>query len=117
MKARIVMPTHLAEEKIPATDGPKVEELRLAVEKHHGCHARLEEVVPVSESFEGGSSWNGIVHVFELDGHPNASRCYAWFSPAEGKHPRRFYGVLHQDPITSPVDAVRASVVSEFYSR
>ena len=111
------MSTHVAVEKNPMTESPMAEELRLAVERHHGCRARLKEAVPVSESFEGGPAWNGIVHVFELEGHPTAPRCYAWFSAADGKHPSRFYGVLHQEPITSPLDAVRASVFSEFYSR
>jgi hypothetical protein len=28
--------------------------------------------------------WDGIVHVFKIDGHPQARKAYAWSSPIEG---------------------------------
>jgi hypothetical protein len=43
------------------------------------------------------------VHVFDLVGHPTASRAYAWSSPIEGSEKRRFFVVLHLSPITSSV--------------
>jgi len=33
--------------------------------------------------------------------------------PTSCAHNRRFFAVLHQPPITSPVDAVRAAIVAE----
>jgi hypothetical protein len=57
--------------------------------------------------------WEGVVHVFDLKGHPTASRAYAWSSPIEGSDKRRFFAVLHQGLVKSPVDAVRAAIVAE----
>jgi hypothetical protein len=42
-----------------------------------------------------------------------ATRAYAWSSPIEGSEKRRFFAVLHQGPVTSPVEAVRAAIVAE----
>lgn len=53
------------------------------------------------------------MHVFDLDGHPKATRAYAWSSPVEGSTKRRFYVVLHLGGIRSPLDAVRADIVAE----
>jgi hypothetical protein len=54
-----------------------------------------------------------LLIVFDLKGHPRASRVYAWSSPIEGSTKRRFFAVLHQGPVKSPVDAVRAAIVAE----
>jgi hypothetical protein len=61
--------------------------------------------------------WEGIVHVFNLEGHPKATRAYAWSSPIEGSTKRRFFAVQHVGPIKSPVDAVRAAIVAEHQQR
>jgi hypothetical protein len=88
-------------------------QLREAVEHMHHCSARLVQVVPVRETFVGEAVWEGTVHVLELTGHPTASRVYAWSSPIEGSDKRRFFAVLHQGPVTAPVEAVRAAIVAE----
>lgn len=62
---------------------------------------------------KGESVWEGVVHVFDLEGHPQATRAYAWSSPVEGSTKRRFFAALHIPPITSPLDAVRAAIVAE----
>jgi hypothetical protein len=90
-----------------------MQELKQAIESPHGGIATLAQSVPVREVFEGRVVWEGVVHVFELAGHPKASRAYAWSSPIEGSNKRRFFAVLHQAPITSPVEAVRAAIVAE----
>jgi hypothetical protein len=82
-------------------------QLKRAVESQHGCKATWVQTVPVKETFEGQTVWEGIVHVFDFTGHPKANRAYAWSSPIEGSDKRRFFAVLHQPPITSPVEAVR----------
>jgi hypothetical protein len=56
---------------------------------------------------------HGTVHVFDLEGHPKATRAYAWLSPIEGSDKRPFYAVLHLGGIRSPLDAVRAAIVAE----
>ncbi len=88
-------------------------ELKNAVESMHRCAAQLAQSVPVRETFGGATVWEGVVHVFELSGHPTAVRAYAWSSPVEGSDKRRFFAVLHQGPIKSPADAVRAAIVAE----
>jgi hypothetical protein len=93
------------------------DQLQQAVERQHNCTARLIQSVPVREKFARGTVWEGVVHIFEITGHPKAKQAYAWSSPIEGSDKRRFFAVLHVPPITSPVDAVRAAIVAEQKSR
>lgn len=90
---------------------------RDAVERQHNCTARLMQSVPVSESFGGNAVWEGVVHVFDISGHPKAKQAYAWSLPIDGSDKRRFFAVLHLPPVTSPADAVRAAIVTESRSR
>ncbi len=76
----------------------------------------MVQSVPVQETFSGQTVWEGVVHIFDLAGHPKATRAYAWSSPIEGIDKRRFFAVLHIPPITSPIDAVRAAIVAEHRS-
>ena len=39
-----------------------------------GPGATLAQSIPVRETFEGKTVWEGVVHVFDLAGHPTASR-------------------------------------------
>jgi hypothetical protein len=80
------------------------------VEGQHGGTATRVTKLRVKESFEGKTVWEGIVHIFDLEGLPKAIRAYAWSSPVEGSSNRRFYAVLHLDGIKSPMDAVRAAI-------
>jgi hypothetical protein len=86
-------------------------ELRQAVERMHGCKASHIEDVVVIEKFAEKTVWQGIVSIFGLKGHPQATKCYAWSSPIEGSTKRRYYAVLHIPPIDSPEKAVRASII------
>src|SRR6185295_1752226 len=94
-------------------DKVPLENLVHAVELQHHCKAQLAQSVPVKETHAGATVWEGVVHVFDLAGHPKATRAYAWSSPIEGSDKRRFFAVLHLPPITSPADAVRAAIVAE----
>src|SRR5438876_11631674 len=89
------------------------EKLKQAIEHMHGGTATLAQSVPVRETFEGKPVWEGVVHVFDLSGHPTATRAYAWSSPIEGSTKRRFFAVLHTARINSPLEAVRAAIVAE----
>lgn len=89
------------------------DQLQHAVERQHHCSAQLAQSVPVKETYAGAVVWEGVVHVFDLKGHPTASRAYAWSSPIEASDKRRFFAVLHQGPVKSPADAVRAAIVAE----
>ena len=89
------------------------DQLKQAVESQHGGYGVLVDARPVKEVFKGETVWEGVVHVFDLEGHPKATRAYAWSSPVEGSARRRFYAVLHLGGIRSPLDAVRAAIVAE----
>ena len=87
--------------------------LQEAVERTHGGKATFAQTVPIRETFQGQPVWEGVVHVFDLDGHPQATRAYAWSSAVEGSDRRRFYAVLQLGAIRTPLDAVRAAIVAE----
>lgn len=90
------------------------EQLKHAVEHQHGGTATFVESVPVKEDFQGKTVWEGVVHLFDLDGNAQSTRAYAWSSPVEGSTKRRFFAVLHMGGIKSPDDAaVRAVIVAE----
>lgn len=93
------------------------EQLKRAIESLYDCTATPSQVVPVCEKFREKTVWDGIVHVFDLEGHPSATRAYAWSSPIEGSDKRRFFAVLHLGGIRSPLDAVRAAIVAEHKAR
>jgi hypothetical protein len=97
--------------------GNYIEELREAIRKLHGVESRHVESIPVKEVFQGKTVWDGIVEVFDLSGHPTASRVYAWAHDTDDPdHPRRHVTVLHMHPIKTARDAVRAAIVEEFRS-
>lgn len=91
--------------------------LKLAVERQHGGAATFVGTERVTETFEDKIVWEGPVAIFDLDGHPSATRAYAWSSPIEGDIKRRFFAVLHLGGIKSPQDAVRAAIVAEHRAR
>jgi hypothetical protein len=90
-----------------------VAELKRAVEVQHGCKAAVFQSMPIKKTFSGKTVWEGVVYTFSLTGHPTARRAYAWSSSTEGGDKRRFFAMLHQWPVTSPVKAVRAAIMQE----
>lgn len=91
-------------------------QLQEVVEQQHGGSATFVQSVPVRETYKGEIVWDGVVHVFDLEGHSKASRAYAWSSPIEGSDKRQFFAVLRIGAIKSPQDAVRAAIVAEHRS-
>lgn len=91
-----------------------INELTRHVEKLHGCKAHHKMSVGVKESYQNQTVWEGTVHIFDIEGHPDTDTCYAWSSPIEGSDKRKFYAVLHIPPIDSPQAAVRASIVADY---
>jgi hypothetical protein len=87
-------------------------ELKKAVESQHGGTATLAQTVPVREIHDHQTIWDGVISVFDLAGHPDAKQAYAWSYELPGGR-RQFFAMLHAGPITSPRDAVRASIVAE----
>jgi hypothetical protein len=91
-----------------------IEELKAVIRRLHGAEATHVDSVPVLETFQGKTVWDGIVEVFELKNHPTAVRVYAWAHDTDNPDkPRRHVTVLHAHPIQSAHDAVRAAIIQE----
>ena len=89
----------------------QIENIKKAVERHTGCRATHVESNPVTEGYLDQIVWEGVVEVFDLDGHPKAKRAYGW-QFWEGKN-AQYTVVLGIPPIDSPSAAVRASIAAE----
>jgi hypothetical protein len=95
-----------------------IPELQEAIRRLHGVESKHIESVPVKETFQGKTVWDGTVEVFELVGHPKAPRVYAWAHDTDNpKQPIKHVTVLHIAPVTSAVAAVRAAIIQEFRNR
>ena len=92
-----------------------IEELKDTIRRVHGTESTHIESVPVKETHEGKTVWEGIVEIFELHGHPKATHAYAWAHEADelGKF-KRHVAVLKIPPVVSPETAVRAAIVQEY---
>lgn len=90
-----------------------IQELQVVIRKLHGVESRHVESVPVKETFQGKTVWEGVVEVFDLIGHPKTHRAYVWAH--DGERPTESsVAVLHIAPITSAAAAVRAALIQEF---
>lgn len=95
-----------------------IQELRDVIHHLHGAHASHVESVPVTETFQGQTVWDGVVEVFDLKGHPKTHRVYAWMhDTGDPAKPKRHVTVLHIPPVISPQTAVKAAIVQEFKDR
>lgn len=89
--------------------------LRDAIRRLHGCESRFVEAVPVTETTPTGETvWSGIVHTFDLIDHPTAKRAYAWAELLDETGRQRFIAVLQNDPVKTPQDAVRVSILQRY---
>ena len=92
-----------------------IQELQDVIRKLHGSFATHVETVPVVETFNGETIWEGEVEVFDLHDHPKASRVYAWSHETDDpSNPRRHVTVLHIPPATSPLTAVQVAIAGMF---
>jgi hypothetical protein len=92
-----------------------IDELRDVIRKLHGAEATHRESVPVKETFNGQTVWEGVVEVFDLRGHKHSETAYAWAHDTDDPdNPRQHVAVLHLGPVTSPLTAVRAFILQEF---
>jgi hypothetical protein len=92
-----------------------IEELQEIIKRLHGVDSSHVETVPIKETFQGQTVWEGEVEVFDLQGHPHAERVYAWTHVTDNEEkPKRHVTVLHIPPIVSPELAVRASIVKDY---
>jgi hypothetical protein len=91
-----------------------IEELRKVIRYLHDADAEHVESVPVKETFQGATVWDGVVEVFRLMGHPKAKFAYAWaHETGNPESPKRHIAVLHIPPIISPETAVRTAIIKD----
>ena len=95
-----------------------LERLAMTIRHLHKCDCAFVESVPVHEVFRGQTVWQGRVEVFSLSGHPKAKKAYAW-SHLDGTNDdgERVVTVLEIPPVTSPLTAVRASIMADIKKR
>jgi hypothetical protein len=91
-----------------------IEELQDVIRRLHGVDSKHVESVPIKETHDGKTVWEGVVEVFDLKNHPKAKRLYAWAYDTGNPLKPRHVTVLHLGPVTSPLLAVRAAIVEEF---
>lgn len=90
-----------------------IAELQAVFVKLHNCDAEYVETVPVREEFQGETIWQGDVEVFDIRGHPKATRGYGWGYTTSESGGRRYFTVLELPPVDSPQTAVKAAIMSE----
>jgi len=103
----------MEQRKIKPHSKTSAEALQKAILDLHGCKSTWVESVAAKEAFGGQTVWEGVVEVFDLEGHPTATRCYAWSHELDNSKKRKFFAVLHQGVVDSPENAVRASIVQD----
>jgi hypothetical protein len=88
-----------------------IERLQMVIQHKHKCDATHVRTEPVKEVFQGQTVWEGEVEVFDVTGHPQAKRAYAW-SYGRGERTETFTAVLEIPPVKSALDAVRVWIVA-----
>jgi hypothetical protein len=88
----------------------RIEKLTDAVEAAHKCKAVHRDSNIVIDLFRDKVSWDGVVEVFDLEGHPKAKRCYAWSYIAHNDV--QYITVLELPPVDSAESAVRVAVAA-----
>jgi hypothetical protein len=89
----------------------KITKLKDAIRAMHGCESLHVESVPVKEVFENQIAWEGMVEVFDLVGHPEAKRAYAW-TYRDGDQ-NKAVAVLELPPVDSAQSAVKVAIASK----
>lgn len=91
-----------------------IAEIQAAFLNLHGVDATYVETVPIHEQFQEQTVWEGEVEVFDIRGHPKATRGYGWgHATGETDPARRYLVVLELPPVSSPETAVRAAIMAE----
>lgn len=89
-----------------------IERLKELIEQEYGTTAKHVETVAVHETFEGETIWDGEVEVFEVPEFPDADKVFAWaFDDDKGEQQ---VTVAQIPPATTPENAVRAYIVSQY---
>jgi hypothetical protein len=89
----------------------RVQFIQNALKQAHDIETTHVESVPIREMFKGETVWEGVVEVFDVNGHPHAKRAYGWQYEEKGEV--QYATVLGVIPINSPLGAVRAYIASQ----
>lgn len=101
----------------PALPDDYIARLQNAIRQLNRCESKYVATIIVSEpflSFQKERLWQGEVAIFEIYGHPQAQRAYAW-SITLGDKPG-YVVVLEIPPINSPETAVQAAIAAQIVS-
>ena len=94
-----------------SVSGDRIQNIQRAVEKAAGCPVRYVESLLVVEWFREHTVFEGVVEVFDLEGHPKAKRAYGWLK--WGGENARYTAALEIPPVDSANAAVRAAIAAE----
>ena len=83
--------------------------LQAAIKQTHHCDVTHCETVPVHERVDVKTMWKGDVEVFDVSGHPEAKKCYAWSYHEEGRGPR-VVAIFEKQSVNSPEMAVKCAI-------
>lgn len=89
-----------------------VDLLAQVIDTQHGAKGVFHQSVRVAKWNGNPSSWDGMVHVFNLSGHPSARRAFAWSSPVAGSQGTRYFAVLQGGRVKTPADAAKAAAAA-----
>jgi hypothetical protein len=85
--------------------------LQVAIQQKHNCMAVHRESVHVHEALDNQTVWKGEVEVFDLTGHAETNKCYAWsHRETRGAGNVRLITVLGKRPVDSALMAVRTAI-------
>lgn len=93
-------------------EGVNTDLLKRVIESQHGGTGAFVQSVRVVKPATAKDQWDGLVHVFDLRGHAQAKRAYAWAAPIKGSTAPRYFAVLQQGKIKTPIDAVKAAAAA-----
>jgi hypothetical protein len=90
-----------------------IAELQDVIRKLHRVESKHVHSVPLKETPQGKTVWEGVVEVFGRIGHPKALKVYVWLHENDDGEVRHVTE-LHLAPVDSPEAAVRASIVRDY---
>lgn len=99
----------------PALPDHYIARLQNAIRQLNHCDSKYVATVFVSEpflTFHKERIWQGEVAIFQIYGHAQAKRAYAW-SNTRGDKNGGYVVVLEIPPINSPETAVQAAIAAQ----
>jgi hypothetical protein len=79
-----------------------LERLRQSVERSQRCLARHAGTTVLPRRIKDSGSRRQTVEMYELDGHTEALRCFAWAEPAANEYCRERFVCILDLPARSP---------------